>query len=232
LNLGQRAKLSTKTKQGQSQLQRFALSSLGLSRQATRQRQATSELERQKLSEAMALGVFTKQAQAQKDIQKVFQKQIFKEEIGGKTLPGGLLFPKPRGGKTQRKWAAANLGFKLEVRRKGKFVSAFPGKAFSEKTAKRLAQQLVGGTPLASFRLTKVRAPRLTKVGGLPTFKPLQYRKPIKRGKMQFSSKTFIEKTKYRIDEPGEFRGITLKGIMAPRKKKTKKKKVKKRRRR
>ena len=146
--------------------------------------------------------------------------------------PGGLLFPKPRKGKSQLKWAEGNLGFKLEVRRKGKFVPVFGKQAFSEKTAKRLAQQLVGGTPLASFRLTKVRAPRLTEFGGLPSFKPEQYRKPIRRGKYDFSSKTFIEKNKYRIDEPGEFRGITLKGLMAPRKKKKKKRKSKKRRRR
>jgi len=45
-------------------------------------------------------------------------------------------------------------------------------------------------------------------------------RKPIKKGKPQKQSPKWIEKTKYAIDSPGEFQGITVKGWQAKRKKK------------
>ena len=122
------------------------------------------------------------------------------------------------------------FGFALEVRRGGRFVSAFPGKLFTEATAKGLAQQLVGGTPLASFRIKRFLGKPIA-LKGLPTFRPEQFRKPIRAGIPQLASATFIEKTKFRIDQPEEFRGITLKGLATleafPEKRKRKKKKGK-----
>lgn len=125
------------------------------------------------------------------------------------------------------------MGYRLEVRRKGKWTPAFAG-VFTEKSAKGLAQQLVGGTPLASFRITKAFGiPKM--VSGLPTFKPEQFRKPIKGG-ISIPSSIWIEKTKFRIDQPGELKGITYKGLealaMFPAKRKKKKGKKRKKKRR
>lgn len=121
--------------------------------------------------------------------------------------------------------------FKLEVRRKGVWGPAMPG-VFTEKTAKRLAQAFVGGTPLAAFKLkAAVGIPRA--MPGLPAFKPWQYRKPIKKGK-PVPGDIWIEKQAARIDTPGEIRGITMKGLeklrMYPALRKRKKKRKTKRR--
>ena len=124
-------------------------------------------------------------------------------------------------------------GFRLEVKRKGKWLPAFKG-VFTEKSAKGLAQQLVGGTPLASFRIAKAYGiPKM--VSGLPIFRPEQFRRPIRKGKF-VPSDIFIEKTKFRIDQPGELKGITYKGLEAlsllPKKRRKKKKTKKKKKRR
>jgi len=121
-------------------------------------------------------------------------------------------------------------GFRLEVRRKGKWMPAFKG-VFTEKSAKGLAQQLVGGTPLASFRIAKAYGiPKM--VSGLPDFKPEQFRQQIKKGK-KVSSGVFVEKMKFRIDTPGELKSITYKGLEAlslmPTKRRKKKSKKKRR---
>jgi len=109
-------------------------------------------------------------------------------------------------------------------------MPAFSG-VFTKKSAKGLAQQLVGGTSLVSFRTVKAYGvPKM--VSGLPSFKPEQFRKPIKRGKSVMSN-VFIEKAKFRIDTPGELKGITYKGLetLALMPKKRRKKKTKQKRR-
>lgn len=121
-------------------------------------------------------------------------------------------------------------GFRLEVKRQGKWRPTFRGAVFTEKSAKGLAQQLVGGTSLASFRISKAYGvPKM--VSGLPTFKASQFRMPVRKGK-KIASGVYVEKTKFRIDTPGELKGITLKGLKAlelyPALRKKKKKKGKK----
>jgi len=123
-------------------------------------------------------------------------------------------------------------GFRLEVRRKGKWMPAFKG-VFTKESAHGLAQQLVGGTPLASFRVAKAYGvPKM--VAGLPAFKPEQFRKPIKGGKVVMND-VWIEKAKFRIDQPSEKKMISYAGLeklrMFPqlRKKKSKRKSKKRR---
>jgi len=140
------------------------------------------------------------------------------------------LIPLPKKVRKPVKRKKPVTGFGLEVKRKGKFVRIFAGKSFSKKTVKRQAQQIVGGGVGASFRIVPAFGKRTAAQVGLPSFKPRQFRKPIKKGKSQLGSNVFIERNKFRIDTPGELRGITLKGIRAPRKKfkKTTKKRRKK----
>ena len=147
--------------------------------------------------------------------------------------PTTLLPPKMYIGKPSKALSMPKQsGFRLEVRRKGKWMPAFKG-VFTKESAHGLAQQLVGGTPLASYRISKAYGiPKM--VAGLPKYKPEQFRMQIKGGK-KVPSGVFVEKTKFRIDTPGEFKGITSKGLEAlslwPAKRRKKETKSKKKRR-
>lgn len=71
--------------------------------------------------------------------------------------------------------------------------------------------------PAATFKLKPVGVPGV-KLLGAPRFDLSKFRFPIRKGRVQ-PGLTFVEKTKYRIDLPGEYKGITLKGLAALRQK-------------
>ncbi|GAG76025.1 unnamed protein product, partial [marine sediment metagenome] len=54
-----------------------------------------------------------------------------------------------------------------------------------------------------------------------------RYRKPFRKGIELTDSKKWIEKIRFAIDRPGEFREITLKGLRTQRKRKIKNKRRK-----
>lgn len=86
--------------------------------------------------------------------------------------------------------------------------------------------------PAATFQLVPT-AEAGFKLLGAPKFRPERFRMPIKKGMPQFGTGKFIEKNKYRINMPGEYKGITEKGLAAlrlPFYEKRKKKRQRKRR--
>jgi hypothetical protein len=94
--------------------------------------------------------------------------------------------------------------FAVQVKVRGEWKEAAVLPKFK---AISLGKKITGATPARSFRLI----PRgVTREADIPRQPDLSkyYRKDGK----------FIEKTKYAIDEPGEFRGITMKGLAAQRK--------------
>ncbi len=87
-------------------------------------------------------------------------------------------------------------------------------KPLTIKSALALGQKIVDNDPRRSFIIsrTKGKAKRLS----LKPFNSERFRKP--KGKTNLNRLSLVEKTKYAIDTPGEIRGITLKGIKAPKK--------------
>ena len=92
--------------------------------------------------------------------------------------------------------------------------------------ARKLGAKVAELTPRASFRLIpSMRRPSLRKINY--AFRPERFRKPVRRSKVKGIGEVWIEKSKFRIDMPGELKGITLKGLQAPKKSKRRKSKKK-----
>lgn len=99
-----------------------------------------------------------------------------------------------------------NLGFGLEVKRRGEWKPLYSGKVFTEKTAKGLGAKWAKKTLGASFRLVKKKG----KVRSLPvsSFDARIFRKPIRKGKEQFGSNVFIQRAFARLSSKGEKKEI------------------------
>ena len=133
------------------------------------------------------------------------------------------------------------FGFKVFVRGKGvktktgwkpgEFIPATKG-VLGKKEAMAFGQQLVAGTAKRTFKLVPTIG-KPAQIGKIPKFRPEMF---YKKGR------TYIEKTRFAIDQPGERKAITEKGISTlkglrltgfkPFRKKPKKTKKKKTRRR
>jgi len=105
-------------------------------------------------------------------------------------------------------------GYDVQVRKGGKFIT------ITKRPLAKLAALTLGGkevieTPRASFRLVPSKEP--PSVGtidkGILQRIKTQFRKP--KGKSRLPVDTYIEKTAFRIDTPGELRGITMKGLQS-----------------
>jgi len=112
-------------------------------------------------------------------------------------------------------------GFDVEIRKMGKWVRV-TGEPLLKSEALKYGGYIVGKTPRASFRLTpSTRKPQRTRLPYI--FEPQKFRRPKKGSRL--NEGVFIEKSKYRIDMPGELKGITFKGLETL---KTKPRKIKK----
>ncbi len=102
-------------------------------------------------------------------------------------------------------------GFQVQVRRRGEFVPITRA-ALPKGLALRVGAREVERTAAATFRLvpTGVRVKPSKVVQGLPPFQQRKFRPPKEGGTL-----TFIEKTEFRINTPGEKREITAKGLLA-----------------
>jgi flagellar biosynthesis GTPase FlhF len=100
-------------------------------------------------------------------------------------------------------------GYDVYIREKGQFVRA--NKApLPKNRAFNLGSEVTDNTPAATFQLRKTKK----KTDKTDAFS--------KKGLFKFNKKRnnkYIEKDKYRIDSPGEIRGITVKGYLAARRK-------------
>ena len=85
------------------------------------------------------------------------------------------------------------------------------GKRLPQNKAHNLGYDVVDNTPTASFRLRSTN--KTTKARDDSMRRGLNRLRLSKRDK-----NVFVEKNRYRIDTPGELKGITVKGYLASRK--------------
>ena len=100
-------------------------------------------------------------------------------------------------------------GYRVQVKRKGKFV--FIGGLVPKSEALKIGSRFAMRTSARTFKLVPTKQfvmfPK-TKGPDLSQFRPaIRKGKPV-RG-------LFVEKTRFAIDMPGEFKEITLKGLKA-----------------
>lgn len=126
--------------------------------------------------------------------------------------PGPVLFPLFGGRESVR----SRRGFDTFVKSKGskKFFKANK-RPLPRNRAFNLGSEVVDGSVSATFRVKKTPGKVSTL---LPEDKVLRnrrkFRKPKGSSKLRGAG-TFIEKNAFRIDSPGELRGITAKGLLA-----------------
>ena len=115
-----------------------------------------------------------------------FAKRTFKpvETFGYK------VFVRGKGVKTKTGW------------KPGEFIPATKG-VLGRKEALAFGQSIVAGTARRTFKIVPTVGKRAT-VGRIPKFRPEMFRT---------KGRTFVEKTRYAIDQPGERREITQAGI-------------------
>jgi hypothetical protein len=117
---------------------------------------------------------------------------------------GGFKMPKmPKQGK----------GYNVFAKVSGKFqkLNKMP---LIKEYAMGLGAKFVEETTAATFKITSTPYKGM-KMIGISKFRPERFRAPKRRGFQMPSIGTFIEKSKYRIDMPKEFAGITYKGLAA-----------------
>jgi hypothetical protein len=117
---------------------------------------------------------------------------------------GGFKIPKmPKQGK----------GYNVFAKVSGKFqkLNKMP---LIKEYAMGLGAKFVEETTAATFKITPTPFKGMRMIG-ISKFRPERFRAPKRRGFQMPSIGTFIEKSKYRIDMPKEFAGITYKGLAA-----------------
>ena len=131
-----------------------------------------------------------------------------------------LLLPRRVGAEQLMDLELGGPGFFVEVKRRGKFRK-LPGDPQTRRGALGRGAKVVSETPGATFRIFPAGRPTMNGREFEGIFEDLsnQFRAPRKKGKPVRGTNTFIEKRKFWIDTPGEKRGMTEKGIRAPRKK-------------
>ncbi len=129
---------------------------------------------------------------------------------------------KSRGKRRKRK-----PSFIGQVRRRGKWIDVSP--ATYKEVARQFAASVAIGTPARSMRV--IPSKKRGKKAKAPSL-PKGWEKMFRLPKSRVLKGAMVEKSKYGIDEPGEYAGITLKGLEAlalkPSKRKKKKHKRKK----
>lgn len=207
-------------KRGQRGAQAWALNSLGIEATKRKQREAVLDASAFHFADATTL----RQAELPREITQTRERQRMaeKEFEPFKDIVGWPWVPKARKGKTVKNWANDALGFKVSVRRKGKFRE-LKGPALTKQSAMRLGALQVERSLARSFRLTPVGGKGMTL--DLPPVKFERLRK--RKGKSKLPSDVYVEKSKYALSTPSE-----LLEIKAARRTKLKGKKKKKKRRR
>lgn len=110
--------------------------------------------------------------------------------------------------------------FHVFTRRAGKWRLISP-KPLPKREAFSFGARRVLETPRASFKIVRAGVaivPSRDLMPGIFESRRRMFRKPKKKSVL--GADVFVEKTKFRIDEPGELHGITFKGLAAIRRKK------------
>lgn len=154
----------------------------------------------------------TRQIYIQRPTTATKQKTMLTQIQMQKPFSSTILMPPLLSSKT-KKLKSSTIGkkaYSVLVRKGGKFVRIkLP--PLTRRSALSLGAKITGETELASFKLEPtVGTPFRIKGEG---FKPYMFRKP--KGKSKLGKDVFIEKSKFRIDQPIELREITYKGIKA-----------------
>ena len=132
------------------------------------------------------------------------------------------MFPKPRKGKTLKNWANDALGFKVSVRRKGKFAE-LKTRPLTKQSALSLGYLAVEKSLARSFRISPTAGRGISL--GLPQARLERLRGP--RGKSRLPGGTYIEKIQFGLNTAEERLGIKTARRAAPRKAKKKRRKRK-----
>lgn len=147
--------------------------------------------------------------------------EIFREQ------PPPFLLPKKKDFPQFRPIARVG-GFEVFVKRAGEFVRVSKA-PLGKRAALGLGAMITRGTAARTFKIEPIGKPGRRVPGLARWFKPEQFRAPF--GKTRLPKGAYVEKVKFAIDLPGEFREITLRGRRAPRKKKRKSKNKRRRKR-
>lgn len=111
-------------------------------------------------------------------------------------------------------------GFGVLVKTKGLFKRVNV-RALTKQEATLFGARVVSKTAAATFKLVKLK--EFVKPGvRQPTEILKQFRDPIRKGKRLRGTGLFIERTKFRIDQPTEKKQITFKGLLAIKQKRQK----------
>ncbi|KKN48617.1 hypothetical protein LCGC14_0651160 [marine sediment metagenome] len=108
-------------------------------------------------------------------------------------------------------------GFDVLVREKGKDIEFDTKRSFPSQRANNIGADIVDNSAAASFRIRRSKQP-IDSVFDDNTFLLRdKFKSPSKKSKLPPNQ--LVEKKTFRIDTPGELRGITAKGLIAKRKK-------------
>jgi hypothetical protein len=175
----------------------------------------------------------TRQIQMQQPIQKRITRQIYLQKPMTQTRQRpmmmqmqqqfnktNLIVPPPMiSTKLGKKYKSIGTGkaYSILVRKGGKFIK-IKSPPLTRQSALYLGGKITGETELASFKLEPTVGRPLSIKGA--SFKSYMFRRPV--GKSKLKSDTYIEKSKFRIDQPIELKEITYKGIKASKERKGK----------
>ncbi len=115
-------------------------------------------------------------------------------------------------------------GFNVLGKSRGKFSKLNKKGPLTRANALALGGDLIDGSASAQFKLREAKGkPVKPEFTSSPfSFRAAKFRNPIRKGKKIADPNTFIEKTAFRIDSPGELKQITAEGLLAIRRKKSK----------
>jgi len=138
-----------------------------------------------------------------------------KSKLKEKQKPKDIIPPPPiGGGGTTLKMLPtkkAQGAYQVLIRSGGKWTGV--GMPLPKRMATKLGIQVTARTPARSFKLLQVGSTAMPDIPFAPSLK--QYRKPMTKSRL--GSGVLIEKSAFAINTPGEYQGITLKGLEAKR---------------
>ena len=112
---------------------------------------------------------------------------------------------------------AVKEGYDVIIREKGQDIELDKKKSFPRHRALNMGADIVDNSAAASFRIKKSKQPIASNIDDPFFILGHKFRSPARKSKLP--PKQFIEKTGFRIDSPGELKGITAKGLIASRRK-------------
>ena len=112
---------------------------------------------------------------------------------------------------------AIKEGYDVIIREKGQDIELDKKKSFPRHRALNMGADIVDNSAAASFRIKKSKQPIASNIDDPFFILGHKFRSPARKSKLP--PKQFIEKTGFRIDSPGELKGITAKGLIASRRK-------------